>query len=293
MNPAPVFRFAPSPNGHLHLGHAYSALLNQKLARDNNGVFLLRVENIDTNRCTPELEKQMLLDLEWLGIEWDEAPIRQSDRFEIYKDTLSRLRDDGLLYPAFMSRKQQERWIASRHDKHEMWPTDPDGAPHYPPEDKHLSADAIKERIANGIPFAERLNMPKTILKMGKEMNWKEFDARKIETSKPVSGYLESWGDVVLRRKDTPTSYHLACVVDDALQGITHVVRGMDLYHSTSVHRLLQQLFGLPEPLYHHHSLIQSEGGLKLSKSRKDTALRDLRHQEISAQDIHEWLGFH
>lgn len=288
MRTKPIFRFAPSPNGHLHLGHAYSALLNQKLARENEGKLLLRIENIDTARCTRELEIQMLSDLKWLGIEWDDNPIRQSERFDIYGDALTDLRTMGLLYPAFMSRKEVARFIG----KHSAWPNDPDGSPHYPAEDKKLSPPAVDALKAKNIPFAERMDIVAATNITGSKVDWKEFNPKDLGKIKTKYGSPDDWGDVVLLRKDTPTSYHISCVLDDALQGVTHIVRGMDLYEATSIHRLLQKLLNLPQPAYHHHQLILDDAGAKLSKSRNDIALNKLKANGVTPAKVREMLGF-
>ena len=287
----PVFRFAPSPNGHLHLGHAYSALLNQKLARENRGKLLLRIEDIDTVRCTPQLEGQMLEDLEWLGLVWDEAPIRQSERFVVYRSALERLRSMGLTYPAFMSRKAVQQWIDARPSAAGPWPKDPDGSPHYPGQDKHLSRQERERNMAQNQPFAERLDGAVANTRFG-PLTWREFDPNSPHQIRRVAGDPEKWGDVILRRKDTPTSYHLSSVLDDASQGVTHIVRGSDLYESTSIHRLLQTALDLPEPVYHHHPLILDDIGAKLAKSKGHPALRDLRAEGISPGQVHKWLGF-
>src|SRR5216683_206211 len=213
----PVFRFAPSPNGYLHLGHALSALLNFDMAQAAGGRLLLRIEDIDAARCRPDYERAIYDDLAWLGIVWEQPVRRQSAHFDDYRAALARLDAQGLVYPSFESRGEIARLVAEQ-ERQGAWPRDPDGAPLYP-----------------------------------------------------------AWGDVVLARKETPTSYHLSVVIDDALQGVTHVVRGQDLFWSTSVHRLLQALRGLPAPIYHHHRLILDAGGQKLSKSTRATALRSLR----------------
>jgi len=277
-----IFRFAPSPNGELHLGHAYSALLNLKMARDVGGKMLLRIEDIDTVRCTPELEKQMLEDLEWIGFEWDEEPIRQSERFDAYRQILDGLAKDGLIYPATLSRGDIKKRVVELGDE---WPSDPDGAPHYPGNERDLSEQQRQKIINSGEPYTLRLDMTKAIQASSKDMFWNE-DGSEIPTNP------SQWGDVVLARKDTPASYHLSCVLDDAFQGITHIVRGQDLYHATSVHRLLQNLLDLQQPQYHHHDLILDDDSKKLSKSNKDTSLRQLRKSDHTPSDIIELISF-
>ncbi|MBV2144678.1 tRNA glutamyl-Q(34) synthetase GluQRS [Falsochrobactrum sp. TDYN1] len=282
----PVFRFAPSPNGRLHLGHAYSALLNAKMASGSAGRFLLRMEDIDTERCTPELEQGIYDDLRWLGLAWEEPVRRQSEHFSEYRNALTRLADKGLVYPAFLSRAQIHSLINDSHAKGTPWPTDPDGTPLYPQGERNLTEQQQLEHMATGMPYAWRLDMEKALAAAGVPLFWRESGAGPQGETGSIAADPARWGDVVIARKDTPTSYHLSVVVDDALQGVTHIVRGRDLFHATSVHRLLQKLLDLPEPLYHHHDLILAENGFKLSKSRKDTALESLREQGWTPDDI-------
>jgi len=285
----PVFRFAPSPNGYLHLGHAFSALLNFDLARASGGRLLLRIEDIDPTRCRPEYEEAIYQDLAWLGISW-EAPVRrQSEHLDSYRKTLDRLAAQGLIYPGFESRADIAKLVRQR-EAEGPWPRDPDGAPLYPGEAKLLSEDARAGLVESGVPYALRLDMSAAIARAG-ELSWAECgEGPNGETGRLVAA-PQVWGDVVLARKETPTSYHLSVVVDDALQGVTDVVRGADLFHATSVHRLLQQLLGLPEPVYRHHRLICDEAGHKLAKSTRSTALRELRAQGATAADIRTLIG--
>ena len=285
----PVFRFAPSPNGYLHLGHAFSALLNFDLARASGGRLLLRIEDIDPTRCRPEYEEAIYQDLAWLGISW-EAPVRrQSEHLDAYRKTLDRLAAQGLIYPGFESRADIAKLVRQR-EAEGPWPRDPDGAPLYPGEAKLLSEDASAGLVETGVPYALRLDMSAAIARAG-ELSWAECgEGPNGETGRLVAA-PQVWGDVVLARKETPTSYHLSVVVDDALQGVTDVVRGADLFHATSVHRLLQQLLGLPEPVYRHHRLICDEAGHKLAKSTRSTALRELRAQGATAADIRTLIG--
>ncbi len=282
----PVFRFAPSPNGRLHLGHAYSALLNARMARESGGRFLLRMEDIDTARCTPELEQGVYDDLRWLGLDWERPVRRQSEHFSDYRHALTQLAGRGLVYPAFLSRGELRARIEAAAARDESWPLDPDGAPLYPPDERDLAEAERLERMASGAPYAWRLDMRKALQAVGEPLSWSESGAGPEGETGRVAADPARWGDVVIARKDTPTSYHLSVVVDDALQGVTHVVRGRDLFHATAVHRLLQNLLGLPEPLYHHHDLVLGEDGRKLSKSRHDTALESLRRQGLTADDI-------
>jgi len=283
----PVFRFAPSPNGHLHLGHAYSALLNQRMANEMGGRLLLRMEDIDRERCTPDLEKTMLEDLHWIGLKWEKPVRRQSEHFAVYQEALSKLISLDLVYPAFLSRSDIKREIEKIAGDKSNWPQDPDGALLYPSADRKLSKRERDSRIRDGQTFSWRLNMEHALEEVGEPLSWSETTPEKHS----VEARPQDWGDVIIARKDMPTSYHLAVVIDDALQGITHVVRGKDLFHATSVHRLLQRLLDIEPPVYHHHALILDRDGQKLSKSRKDTALRELREQGRTRQEIFASVG--
>uniref|UniRef100_Q07H11 Glutamyl-tRNA synthetase, class Ic n=1 Tax=Rhodopseudomonas palustris (strain BisA53) TaxID=316055 RepID=Q07H11_RHOP5 len=287
--PRPVFRFAPSPNGFLHLGHAYSALVNFDLARDSGGRLLLRIEDIDGTRCRPEFEKAICDDLAWLGIEWEEPVRRQSEHFEIYRQAAERLAAEGLLYPAFESRAEIAKLVAAR-EAQAPWPRDPDGAPLYPGDARSLSPDARAQCIASGIPYALRLDTAAAQARVG-ELTWQEQGEGPNGERGTVTARPEAWGDVILARKETPTSYHLSVVIDDALQGVTDVVRGGDLFWSTSVHRLLQQLLGLPAPRYRHHRLLRDDAGRKLSKSTQATSLVELRGNGVTPAAIRQRLG--
>jgi glutamyl-Q tRNA(Asp) synthetase len=283
----PVFRFAPSPNGHLHLGHALSALSNFDLARAAGGRFLLRIEDIDAARCRPDYERAIYDDLAWLGITWEEPVRRQSAHFDDYRAALARLDALGLIYPSFESRGEIARLVAERETR-ASWPRDPDGAPLYPGDALSLAPAERRRRMETGVPYALRLDMAAAIARTG-ALTWSETGVDSKSGS--VTAAPQMWGDVVLARKDTPTSYHLAVVVDDARQGVTHVVRGQDLFWSTSVHRVLQALLGLPAPNYHHHRLILDAEGKKLSKSTRATALRALRESGATADDIRRMVG--
>lgn len=287
----PVFRFAPSPNGELHLGHAYSALINRQMAGQAGGRLLLRIEDIDTTRCTPEFEAGICRDLEWLGMEWERPVRRQSEHFAGYADLLGRLIDDELVYPAFMSRGEVRAHIAEALPGGRGWPRDPDGAPLYPGLDKALGMRERRRRIAEGDAFAWRLDAGKASARLAGALAWKEFSGAEMDATRKVGAEPELWGDVVLARKDVPASYHLCVVADDALQGVTHVVRGMDLFSATGIHRLLQELLGLPEPTYFHHRLILDTDGRKLSKSFRDTGLGALRAAGKTPDDIRAMVG--
>lgn len=287
----PVFRFAPSPNGALHLGHAFSALVCFRQARALNGRFLLRIEDIDRVRCTPQLEAQMLEDLEWLGIEWDEPPRRQSEHFSFYREALEKLEANGLAYPAFMSRGDIRKAVAERVRTEGNWPNDPDGSPLYPGMEKHWSREKQREHSFQSPLHNIRLDMEATLDRIDETLHFEETGSGPRGETGIFLATPEQWGDVVLGRSDTPTSYHLSVVLDDAEQDITHVVRGFDLFHATSVHRVLQHLFDLPVPTYHHHRLILDDKGRKLSKSAGDTSLRALRDIGMTPEDIAEIVG--
>jgi glutamyl-Q tRNA(Asp) synthetase len=285
----PVFRFAPSPNGHLHLGHAYSALLNFDLARQTGGRFLLRIEDIDATRCRPEYEAAIYEDLAWLGLQWEGPVRRQSEQLGEYRAALGRLDAMQLTFTSFESRAELARMVADR-DIRERWPRDPDGVPLYPGAARQMKEAERQARIARGEPYAIRLDMQKAMEWTG-PLRWSESGAGPQGESGEVIADPAAWGDVIVGRKDTPTSYHLAVVVDDALQGVTQVVRGLDLFWSTSVHRLLQTLLGLPAPVYRHHRLIVNDDGRKLSKSTHSTGLRELRAQGMTPGDIRRAIG--
>lgn len=289
MTMPPVFRFAPSPNGYLHLGHAYSALLNHDLARQSGGRLLLRIEDIDATRCRPEFEQAIYEDLAWLGIAWETPVRRQSEHFGAYGAALDRLSAQRLVYPSFESRAEIARLVAER-EAGGAWPRDPDGVPLYPGLAKSLSAAARDRLIGQGVPFALRLDMASARARAG-DLRWLEAGEGPAGESGDVVARPEAWGDVILARKETPTSYHLSVVIDDALQGVTDVVRGVDLFWSTSVHRLLQELLGLPAPNYRHHRLIRDAAGQKLSKSTQATGLRELRAAGASPADIRRLVG--
>jgi len=284
-----VLRFAPSPNGHLHLGHAYSALLNHDMARELGGRLLLRIEDIDAERCRPDYEAAIYEDLRWLGLSWQEPVRRQSGHFDDYAAAIAQLEAQGLLYPSFESRRELAA-LVTELDQQGGWPRDPDGVPIYPGRARKLStAERLRRRNA-GESYALRLAMDRAVARAG-VLTWTETGAGPLGQTGVVTAAPQMWGDVVLARKEQPTSYHLSAVVDDALQGVTDVVRGQDLFWSTSIHRLLQTLLGLPEPAYHHHKLILDDEGRKLSKSTQATGLRELRAAGATVLDIRRMLG--
>src|ERR1041385_4051681 len=278
--PPPVFRFAPSPNGFLHLGHALSALLNADMARETGGRLLLRIEDIDETRCRPEYEGAIYEDLAWLGIAGDKPVRRQSDHYDDYRAALAKLEGLGLVYPSFESRAEIAALVAAR----EPWPRDPDGAPLYPGNAKAMPMAERKRRMDAGEPYALRLDMQAALARVGPLTGGEAGEGT-------VAADAAAWGDVILARKDTPTSYHLAVVVDDAAQGVTDIVRGLDLYPSTSVHRLLQSLLLLRAPRYRHHHLILDADGKKLSKSSAATGLRELRARGVTPAEIRRLVG--
>ena len=291
--PSPVFRFAPSPNGYLHLGHAYSALLNFDLARRSGGRLLLRIEDIDPARCRPEFEAAIHEDLAWLGITWETPVRRQSEHLADYRAALEKLTAMGLVYPAFESRGEIAKLVAQR-EAQAPWPRDPDGVPLYPGIAKSLPPGERARLLASDTPYALRLDMAAARV-LVPDLDWIEHgEGPEGETgavAARIQALPQAWGDVIVARKETPTSYHLSVVIDDALQGVTEVVRGADLFWSTSVHRLLQHLLGLPQPAYRHHRLVRDDGGRKLSKSSAATGLRDLRAQGATPADIRRRIG--
>jgi glutamyl-Q tRNA(Asp) synthetase len=282
----PVFRFAPSPNGYLHLGHALSALLNADWAMAAGGRLLLRIEDIDETRCRPEYETATHEDLAWLGLAFAPQVRKQSEHFDDYRAALARLDAQQLIYPSFESRAEIAALVAER----EPWPSDPDGAPLYPGDAKRMSPTERSRRIGAGEPYALRLDMAAALARSG-PLSWTETGAGPAGETGLIKAGPSAWGDVILARKEAPTSYHLAVVVDDAAQGVTDVARGRDLFHATSVHSLLQSLLELPQPRYHHHRLILDTDGRKLSKSTRATGLRELRSRGATATEVRKAVG--
>ncbi len=280
-----IFRFAPSPNGYLHLGHALSALLNFDLARRCGGRLLLRIEDIDATRCRPEYETAIYEDLAWLGLAWDEPVRRQSEHLDDYRAALARLEEHGLIYPSFESRAEIARLVRAR-EVQGPWPRDPDGAPLYP---GNLETQADVDAAVRVLVRQDPRLKPVLAVAGPPPLAWRE--RADGGGDRAIAAEPAAWGDVVLARKETPTSYHLSVVVDDALQGVTEIVRGMDLYAATAVHRLLQVLLGLPEPVYRHHRLILDTDGRKLAKSTRATGLRELRAQGATPADIRHMVG--
>lgn len=287
----PVFRFAPSPNGPLHLGHALSALLNADMAGRSGGRMLLRIEDVDGTRARPEYERAILDDLDWLGIAYETPVRRQSEHAEDYAAALDRLAALGLVYRSFLSRTEIAAAIAAEEARSgRPWPRDPDGAPLYPDIDHVRPVAEAGALAAAGQPHALRLDMAKAIRLAG-SLTWEEFGDNPDGPSETMVADPAAWGDVVLAGKFMPAAYHLAVVVDDALQGVTDVVRGRDLYFATAVHRLLQTLLDLPAPRYHHHRLIVGPDGRKLSKSKGAAGLSALREAGATPADVRRMVG--
>jgi len=260
-----VTRFAPSPTGLLHLGHAYSALIGWRTARQAGGKFFLRIEDIDASRCREEFVVAISADLRWLGLDWDGEVRRQSQHLDDYRAALEKLDAMGLLYPCFCTRAAIKAEIARAVDA----PQGEEG-PLYPGTCRDLGQGERARRRATGENFALRLDIAKAVALVG-ALTWDDEDMGRIAATP------EKLGDVVLARKDTPTSYHLAVTVDDAVQGITLVTRGVDLFAATHIHRLLQALLDLPTPRYRHHKLLTDASGKRFAKRDKALTLRALR----------------
>lgn len=287
----PAFRFAPSPNGPLHLGHALSALLNADMAAATGGRMLVRIEDVDGTRARPEYERAILDDLDWLGVTYEQPVRRQSEHACDYAAALERLMVLGLVYRSFLSRTEITAAIATEEARSDRpWPRDPDGAPLYPPVDRERPTEEAEALTRAGQPHALRLDMMKAIRLAG-PLSWQEFGDSLDGPDETIVADPAAWGDVVLAGKFSPAAYHLAVVIDDALQGVTDVVRGRDLYFATAVHRLLQTLLGLPAPRYHHHRLIVDADGRKLSKSRGSEGLAALRASGATPADVRRMVG--
>jgi glutamyl-Q tRNA(Asp) synthetase len=268
-----VTRFAPSPTGKLHVGHGWSALLAMDFARANGGLFRLRIEDIDGTRNRPEHVAGIAEDLNWLGVTWDGELVFQSERLDLYDAALERLRHMDLLYPCFCTRADIAASASAPHG--------PEG-PVYPGTCRALPSPERERRVAAGEPHAWRLDMAKAIATIG-ELHWKAAPFPPLGLSAGDGGMIkaepQTAGDVVLARKDAPASYHLSCTLDDAAMGVTHVLRGDDLFAATHVHRLLQALLDLPTPVYCHHPLLVGADGKRLAKRDGSIALADLRAQ--------------
>ena len=264
-----VTRFAPSPTGRLHLGHAYSAMLAHDFARDRGGQFLLRIEDIDFGRCRDEFVEGIREDLAWLGLHWDGEVVRQSQRLELYKAALERLRNMGLLYPCFCTRRDIAASASAPHG--------PEGLL-YPGTCRAIDP-AVGEQRRLAEPHCWRIDVHAAVERTG-QLFWHDSRAGAITAD------LRSHGDVVLARKDAPVAYHLAVTIDDAAQGITNVVRGEDLFIATHVHRLLQALLNLPTPRYHHHDLLRDDEGRRLAKRAGAPTLASLRSEGADPEKL-------
>ncbi len=275
-----VTRFAPSPTGYLHVGHAASALTGWRAAKDAGGRFLLRIEDIDATRCRPEFERAIHEDLAWLGLTWDEPARRQSEHLADYAAALGQLDLLGVLYPCFCTRQEIAAEIAAAANA----PHGLDG-PLYPGTCRALSAGERTARIARGLPYALRLNAD-AAARMAGPLSWEE------EGRGTIAVELGKLGDAMLARKEVATSYHLAVTVDDALQGVTLVTRGEDLFHATHLHRLLQALLGLAAPAYKHHILLTDVDGRRLAKRDASLTLRALRAAGRTPAEVRSMAGF-
>jgi glutamyl-Q tRNA(Asp) synthetase len=277
---AVVTRFAPSPTGFLHIGHAYAALFACEAARRSGGSFRLRIEDIDQQRCRPEFETAIFEDLSWLGLDWDPPLLRQSERLPVYAAALDELRRLDVLYPCFCTRKQ----IRAEIEEAGRAPHGPSGEAAYPGTCRHLDRGEADYRVARNEPCAWRLDVTRAQQLTGPLM-WYDVRAGWV-TAEP-----QLVGDVVLGRKDVPTSYHLAVTVDDAGQSVSLVTRGEDLFHATHIHRLLQALLGLPVPDYYHHNLVADSSGQRLAKRNRAMTLRHLRGSRRTPDDIWRMIG--
>ena len=275
-----VTRFAPSPTGLLHLGHAHAALFAAIRAREPGGRFLLRIEDIDRARCLSEFEAALIEDLSWLGLTWETPVRRQSEHMNDYAQAIARLAADALVYPCFCTRRE----IAAEMIAAAAAPHGPDGTI-YPGTCRALAESERRARIAAGMPYALRLDVARASRRTG-PLAWTDRE-KGTQTALP-----EIFGDVVLARKDTPTSYHLAVTVDDALQGVTLVTRGEDLFAATYVHRLLQALLDLPTPDYHHHRLLAGRDGRRFAKRDQSLTLRSLREAGRTPAEVWTLAGF-
>lgn len=279
-----ITRFAPSPSGLLHLGHAYSAKLNYDYAQQNGGEFLIRIEDIDHLRCKSEFEEALFEDLEWLGLSWTKPVRKQSEHFEDYADALSKLNEMGLLYPCFCTRRDIRNEIEESARAPHLGPKmGPEGII-YPGICKRMTNFEREQKLKENVPHAMRLDLEKALALVNDPLYWTDI---KSGTQKADPALL---GDVVLARKDFPTSYHLSVVVDDHIQGITHVIRGQDLYYASHFHRLLQFLLDLATPTYDHHPLLTTKDGNRLAKRDKSITIKSIRESGASPDQIEEMI---
>ena len=275
-----VTRFAPSPSGYLHVGHAHAALVAWGAAKVAKGRFLVRIEDIDLDRARPDFEEAIFEDLAWLGLDWETPVRRQSDHFDDYREALGRLAELNVIYPCFCTRSE----IRAEIERAGAAPHGPLG-PVYPGLCRDLDPLERQARIDKGEPHALRLHVARASRLAG-GLLWED------QLKGEVEAVPERFGDVVLARKDVPASYHLTVTVDDALQGVTLVTRGEDLFEATHIHRLLQALLGVPTPLYHHHELIAGPDGKRLAKRDKSLTIRALRESGKGAGEVIEMAGF-
>jgi len=280
-------RFAPSPTGFLHLGHAYAAILAAHRAKRTGGRFLVRIEDTDPGRCRPVFEEAIFEDLAWLGVEWETPVRRQSEHFDDYAAALGQLKDLGCAYPCFCTRRDIEAEFRASLGA----PQGPDG-PLYAGTCRGVGKSERAERIARGDSHAWRIDIARAVETVGAELSFDERGGGPGGQHGRIIVQPALFGDFVLARKDTPASYHLAVVVDDALQGVTTVTRGNDLYASAHIQRVLQSLLGLPAPTYAHHRLIVDAQGKRLAKRDHATTLRHMRAQGVTIGEIHDMLGF-
>ncbi len=276
-----ITRFAPSPTGNLHLGHAFSALFAEREARTGNGKFLVRIEDIDTARCNSAFEASIFEDLSWLGLTWEKPVRKQSNHMADYAKGLKKLENLGLLYRCTLSRKELSEVMSAPHPDNALNSTQKT------PTDtlRYISAIENERRLGAGAPYAIRLHMG-AALKLAGNLKWYDCEHGE-QTAVP-----ETFGDIVLARKDIATSYHLSVTIDDAIQGITRVTRGNDLLPATHIHRLLQELLELPTPDYHHHKMITDKNGLRLAKRNKSSTLQEMKKSGQNPEDIIQFLGF-
>ena len=280
-------RFAPSPNGFLHLGHAYSALISSELARKSGGKFFIRIEDIDLGRCKKEFEENIYKDLNWLEIKYEKNIIKQSECFNRYEKYIKKLRDLNLIYPCWASRSEIKKFILSKSNSKSLWPIDPDGQYIYPQIYKNISKAERSNLMLSGSNFSWRLNVEKA-MNFAQEKFGNKIFFEELGLEPKGNRILEPnlYGDFIIARKEIPTSYHLSVTVDDAEQGINLVTRGLDIYPATSIHRLLQIILNLPETQWYHHNLLRENNGEKLSKTNKSTSIKSLREKKIKKDEI-------
>jgi len=280
-------RFAPSPNGYLHLGHAYSALISSELAKKTGGKFFLRIEDIDLGRCKKKFEDSIFKDLNWLKIKYEKNIIKQSEHFAKYEKYIKKLRDLNLIYPCWATRSEIKKFISKKSVSKSSWPIDPDGQYIYPKIYKNISKAERSNLMLSGSNFSWRLDVEKAVtLAQEKFGNKIFFEELGLEPKGKRILEPNLYGDLIIARKEIPTSYHLSVIIDDAEQGINLVTRGLDIYPATSIHRLLQIVLNLPEPQWYHHNLLREQSGEKLSKTNKSTSIKSLRDKKIRNDEI-------